>query len=105
MISSNSHYGLVKAWNNNEMGLFIFNGSGGLSDEEIMLGTPDATEAKNLEYHVSRCAYRYRLFAKRQASQSQDIAQVKYLVIALIGVMLFTSPQIRSIFEWASKLI
>lgn len=86
-----------------DMGIFIFGGRG-LSDEEIMLGTPDASEARDLTHHVERCAYRYRLFAKRQATQGDDIIQVKYMILGLIAVMLITSPQIRSIFEWVSKV-
>lgn len=86
------------------MGIFIFGGRG-LSDEEIMLGTPDSSEAKDLNHHVERCAYRYRLFARRQATQGEDIQQVKYMIVALIAVMLITSPQIRGIAEWISKLI
>ena len=83
----------------------IFNwGATRLSEEEIQLGTPDSTEARSLPHHVERCAMRYRLFTKRQAAQGQDLVQIKYMVLGLIGVMLITSPQIRAMAEWAAKL-
>lgn len=86
-----------------DMGLFIING--GLTDEEVMLGTPDQTEARSLPHHVERCAMRYRLFTKRQASQGQDIAQIKWLTIGLLAAVLITSPQVRAIVEFIAKII
>lgn len=86
------------------MSILNWNGSG-LTDEEVMLGQPDRTEAKSLPHHVERCAMRYRLFTKRQASQGADIAQIKWLTIGLLAAVLITSPQVRAIVEWAAKII
>lgn len=87
----------------------IFNWNGGTlsddSDDEVMLGTPDSTEAQSLPHHVERCAMRYRLFTRRQATQGADIAQIKYMILGLIGIMLITSPQIRAMAEWISKIL
>lgn len=83
----------------------IFNWNGGLTDEEVALGTPDQTEAKSLPHHVERCALRYRLFTKRQAQQGQDIAQIKWLTIGLLAAVLITSPQVRAIFEAVTKIL
>lgn len=87
-----------------DMGLFIFNGQG-LSDDEVALGTPDITEARNLEHHVERCAMRYRLFTRRQASQGNDIAQIKYMLLGMLALMVITSPQIRGILEYLGKVL
>lgn len=84
----------------------ILNWNGpGLTEEEVMLGTPDNTEARSLPHHVERCAMRYRLFTKRQASQGRDIAQTKWLTVGLLGAVLITSPQVRAIFEWVAKVV
>lgn len=82
------------------MGLFIFNGMRGLSDEEIALGTPDESEANDLKHHVARCAYRYRSFTKRQSEQGDDITKIKYMLVGLIGVLCLTSPQLRDFIAW-----
>jgi len=90
--------------NAGDMALFIFNGRGP-TEEEIALGTPDLSEAKSLPRHVEKCALRYRIFTRRQAEQGQDIAQIKYMVVALILAIFLTSPQLREFLSWASKYI
>jgi hypothetical protein len=90
--------------NESEMAFFIFNG-GEISDEEVQLSMPDASEAKNLNRHVERCAMRYKLFTKRQASQGQDIIQIKYMMIGLIAIVFLTAPQVRPLLDWLSKLL
>lgn len=85
------------------MGLLSL-GDRGLTDEEIMLGTPDESEAKDLAHHVSRCAYRYKLFTKRQAAQGSDIQQVKYLMFGLFALVGFTNPQVRELYSWVAQI-
>lgn len=92
------------AGNLGDMALVIFNGRGP-TEEEIALGTPDLSEAKSLPRHVEKCALRYRIFTRRQAEQSQDITQVKYMMVVLSFLVLITSPQIRDIFIWAQKIL
>ena len=86
------------------MSIFVLNGKG-QSDDEVALGTPDTKEAIDLEYHVSRCARRYRIFSQRQAELGNDITQIKYMTIALIGAVALTSPQVRDFFTWVSKVL
>lgn len=86
------------------MGILIWNGAGP-TEEEITLGTPDESEARDLTRHVEKCALRYRIFTRRQAAQGQDISQIKYMILALIAVIVITSPQVRTLLEWAAKAL
>ena len=87
-----------------DMAMFIINGRN-LSDDEIALGQPDDKEAIDLNYHVARCAQRYRIFSRRQADQGNDIVQIKYMMFALIGAVALTSPQIRDFITWIFKAL
>lgn len=87
------------------MSLFSLDGHGGVSDEEIALGTPDMSEAKSLKHHVERCAMRYRMFTKRQATQGSDLVQIKYMMLGLIGAIAATSQQMREVVAWALKVL
>lgn len=84
------------------MSLFVINGRG-LTEEELALAQPDHSEAKNLARHVEKCQLRYRVFVRRQADQGNDIIQIKYMMIGLIGAVALTSPQIRDFISWVSK--
>lgn len=86
-------------------GIFIFKGDEGLSDAEIALGTPDASEAKSLVHHVDRCALRYKMFTKRLATQGSDINLIKNLLWVVIGFLLVTSTQFQTLFSLAFHTI
>ena len=94
---------LGRGWEQRGMSFFISN-NGGLSEDEVSLGKPDEMEAKNLKHHTAKCALRYSIFTRRMASQGQDIVQIKYMMIVLIGIMFLTAPQMRPFFEWFTKL-
>lgn len=87
-----------------DVGIFLWNGSGGVSDDEIALGTPDNLEAKNLEYHVSRCSMRYRMFTKRQAAQGQDLSQIKLMLIGVGGYLIIVSDPARNALAFLLKI-
>ena len=86
------------------LGISIFNGGGSVSDEEIALGTPDAHEARNLEYHVSRCSMRYRMFTKRQAKQGQNLNQIKLLILGVGGYLIIVSDPARNALGFVLKI-
>lgn len=65
--------------------LFPFNRSPD-EEDEILLGTPDMSEAQSLERHVDRCAMRYRMFTKRLRNQSGSIKRIE---IAAYGVLIW----------------
>lgn len=84
----------------------IFNwNSGGMTDEEVALAMPDASEAKSLPRHIERCGMRFKLFASRQSQQGSDIVTIKYMLVGLIVAVVITSPQVRDFIEWAHKII
>ncbi len=85
------------------MSIFVLNARG-LTEEEMALAQPDHSEAKNLARHVEKCQLRYRVFVRRQADQGNDLVQIKYMMICLIGAVLLTSPQVRDFLSWASKV-
>lgn len=76
-------------------GIFIFNGDRGLSDAEVALGTPDASEAQSLVHHVDRCALRYKMFTRRLAIQGDDLNLVKNLLYGIIGFLFVTNQQFQ----------
>lgn len=76
-------------------GIFIFNGDGGMSAEEIALGTPDISEAKSLEHHVDRCALRYKMFTKRLTVQGDDLNLIKNILFGLLGFEVVTNHQMQ----------
>lgn len=61
----------------------ITQGSGGDSDDELNLGTPDDSEAHDLVRHVGRCALRYRLLTKRLRQQGSQINRIEYILYGL----------------------
>ncbi len=75
----------------------VFNGRGAVSEEEIELGTPSEMEAKNLPFHVSRCALRYRNFTKRQAEHSAELTQIKLLLALGIIILAAISETGRNV--------
>lgn len=83
--------------------IFVFN-SGGDSDseEEMRLGTPDASEAKDLERHVDRCATRYKLFTKRLRAQGSQISRIELL---LYGVGIYVMASGGPVHDFIKELI
>jgi hypothetical protein len=73
-------------------------------DEEAALGTPDQSEADNLNRHVERCALRYRMFTGRLARQGKDISQVKVLMYLLAAFILATSHPAQQLFSFLGNL-
>lgn len=100
----NVEYLEQQGWAGNKRGMSIFIVNGGLSEDEVNLGKPDEMEAKNLKHHTAKCALRYSIFTRRMASQGNDIIQIKYMLVVLIGIMFLTAPQMRPFFEWFTKL-
>lgn len=100
----NVEYLEQQGWAGNKRGMsfFIVNG-GGITNEEIELAKPDATEAKSIAVHVRKCALRYTVFTKRQAAQGQDIVSIKYMLLILIAAFIITSPQLHDFYLWMIK--
>ncbi len=89
--------------NDTDMGLFIWNGRGGMSDDEVALSMPDLSEAKSLPRHIERCGMRYKLMVNRQAQQGDDIVAIKYMLIVLIILAVVESQQARDVISWVMK--
>jgi hypothetical protein len=83
--------------------LNIFNGGRGLSDEEINLGMPDDSEAKNLKHHTAKCALRFKLFSKKLGEHGEDVQQVKLLLITIGGYLVLVSEPAKNIVEFLLK--
>ena len=77
--------------------LRIFNGRGELSEEEIVIGQPDDLEAKSLEHHTRKCILRYRTFTKRQAEHSQELNEIKLIMLIGFVVMAAVSETGKSV--------
>lgn len=80
--------------------IFVFNSSKEAESDEILLGTPDISEAQSLERHVDRCAMRYRMFSRRLIQQGRSLSRVEIILYALIGWTLLTSSAARSALEF-----
>lgn len=62
-----------------------------MDQAELNLGKPDEEEAKNLRYHVSRCALRWILSFNMSRANNVQIAQLRLLLIIAIVVNIAVS--------------
>jgi hypothetical protein len=85
--------------------LNIFNGRGGLSDEELELCMPDIQEAKSLPTHIKRCGQRFRLVAGRLSDQNKDLQQVKFILLGIGGYLVIVSEPARNVIGMALKYL
>jgi hypothetical protein len=85
--------------------LFVFNDGAGDSDEDITLGTPDASEEKDLTRHVERCALRYRMFRGAQRRQAVAIGRVQIMLYVVLVLLVLSNPLVDKVFASAGKVI
>lgn len=74
-----------------------------LDDAEENLGKPDEQEAKDLKYHVSRCALRWIMSYRMSRSNNVQIAQTRMLLIIAIMVEVLTSAPAMRVWAMLAK--
>lgn len=68
-----------------------------LDEAEEELGRPEEAEAHDLPLHVSRCAKRWALSYRLSRGNSNQLSQMRLLVIILIIAVALTNPKVLSL--------
>lgn len=87
-----------------DLGIFIWN-SGGLSEDDVALGTPDESEAKNLKHHTAKCALRFRMFSRKMGEQGKQLNQIQLILLLVGGYLVIVSEPAKNVISTALKLL